>query len=227
MFNARCFDNCNFVQILLLCVEGLLADWSAGEGGPISCPGDEKLKNAAVKQDLRRLIVKYANKYREPLDKVMKYDCNLEKKARPGIKNDERFDMEMLEKQKYAFSEYPDELMKGMKLKDYVEKGLTYWLTYSNKGRTTIRGLDNNRIGCHYKKGKFFHFVCLYDQLGPRVRRSYQWSMIAIGRCYLSCPMMVPFGFGRYQRAAIFRDFPDIFNKYLQKVVGRFTDTIY
>ncbi|RCN47281.1 hypothetical protein ANCCAN_06569 [Ancylostoma caninum] len=181
-------------MILLLCVGDLLALWSDGEGGPISCPGDEKVKNAAVKQDLRRLIVKYANKHREtPFQKVVTYDCNLEKKARPGIKN-ERFDMEMLKKQKYVFSDYRDELTKGKKLKDYLEKGLFYWWNYSSKKRTTIGGADNNRIGCYYKKGKFFHFVCLYDQLGPRVRRSYQWGVIAVGRCYLSFPMMVPIG---------------------------------
>ncbi|RCN47277.1 hypothetical protein ANCCAN_06565 [Ancylostoma caninum] len=150
--------------ILLLCVGDLIAHWSDGEGGPISCPGDEKVKNAAVKQNLRRLIVKYANKHREPpFQKIVTYDCNLEKKARPGIKGD-GFDMEMLKKQKYMFSDYEEELAKGKDLKDYLENGLMYWWRASSNKKHTIGGRDNNRIGCHYKKGKLFHFVCLYDQ---------------------------------------------------------------
>ncbi|KIH62525.1 SCP-like protein [Ancylostoma duodenale] len=145
--------------ILLLCAGSLLAFPKDGEGGPISCPTK---KTSREREEMRRFIVWYHNRYRESNQKVVTYDCDLEKKAYRVLK-DGKIDESKLKK--YDGNDFEDEIEKGMKVKDYLDKAMSGWYEYGEEHYRMSRA-DTNRVGCAYKRSSdIFYFVCVYDQL--------------------------------------------------------------
>ncbi|EYC26270.1 hypothetical protein Y032_0010g1057 [Ancylostoma ceylanicum] len=151
--------NCGFVQVLFLCVGSLLAHPEDGEGGPISCPDDKKVTQ---KNDMRRYIVWHHNRYRETgLQKVVTYDCDLEKEARKALKG-EKIDTSKITK--YDVLEFTDEIYKKQPMKEYLRKAMDYWYRYKEKHDIFYKP-RTNRVGCAYKKTDFVYFVCVYNQV--------------------------------------------------------------
>ncbi|EYC26276.1 hypothetical protein Y032_0010g1059 [Ancylostoma ceylanicum] len=143
--------------ILFLYVGNLLAHLKDGEGGPISCPDDKKVTQ---KNDMRRNIVLHHNRYRETgLQKVVTYDCNLEKKARSALKGKE-IDTSRITKNDVL--DFTDEIYKKQPIKEYLDTAMRRWY---RSNRDIFYKPRTNRVGCAYKKDEFFYFVCVYDQV--------------------------------------------------------------
>ncbi|EYC26268.1 hypothetical protein Y032_0010g1056 [Ancylostoma ceylanicum] len=143
--------------VLFLCVGNLLAQEKKWE--PISCNDAKENKE---RDEMRGFILWYHNRFREQgLQKVVSYDCDLEKKARSAFKGAE---VDTSKLTKYDVLHVDDELTKGKPTKDYLDRAMEYWYRYEDN----FYKAKTNRVGCAYKRDDFFHFVCVYNQLSRR-----------------------------------------------------------